>query len=399
MASAQVDRLNLSSPPTPSGLAGRNAGAEHVASGSFSPTQDADLLREAALRSRRARKQLSLAESSQALGTPTQPTSDVATLSVPGEDVRMEDPIAHTVAEEVPDAGVDAEDGEIFEESQGKSDSGDDAIKMDLSSETALPLADSGSNIPDFSPSRESPTTSPKPPLDNIKLVRPSLNMTARDLDEAKRLILDLLGLGVTPEYLVDCGISAQCLAICFYEMNLRFPLNLDRSKIDLPSFYDVDKHMKESISRDRAVRQRNRDRATQRPIDSLSQGPESPTSKVTVLPDLDRSASIHKQKRGSLPSPPISLPSKPVLPIPKKGELSYNVEPADQHTVDTQPPPTGPGAFKDQMDLAEDQKRMEMLARKAAMDSIKKRAVKSSPRPHADDTARLTQPGEAQDV
>ncbi|KAG8740773.1 hypothetical protein FRC12_015879, partial [Ceratobasidium sp. 428] len=399
MASAQVDRLNLSSPPTPSGLAGRNAGAEHVASGSFSPTQDADLLREAALRSRRARKQLSLAESSQALDTPTQPTSDVATPSVPEEDIRMEDALAHTIAEEAPDAGVDAEDGEIFEESQSKSDNGNDAIKMDLSGETTSALADLGSNIPSLPQSREPLSISPEPPLDNIKLVRPSLNMTARDLDEAKRLILDLLGLGVTPEYLVDCGISAQCLAICFYEMNLRFPLNLDRSKISLPSFYNVDKHMKESISRDRAVRQRNRDRATQRPVDSPSQAPESPTPQVAALPDLDRSTSIHKQKRGSLPSPPISLPSKPVLPIPKKGEPPYNVESADQHRVDTQPSPTGPGAFKDQIDLAEDQKRMEMLARKAAIDSIKKRAAKSSPRPHTDDTARLTQPGEAQDV
>lgn len=58
--------------------------------------------------------------------------------------------------------------------------------------------------------------------------------MTAADLDEAKRLILDLLGLGVKPEYLVDCGISPQCLAVCFYELNLRFPLNLDRRQVGL---------------------------------------------------------------------------------------------------------------------------------------------------------------------
>ncbi|KAG8719740.1 hypothetical protein FRC08_002099 [Ceratobasidium sp. 394] len=405
MAFAQVDRLAMPIPPTSSDMMGHHTSTEHVASGSFSPTQDADLLREAALRSRRARKQASLAASSQTLDTTAQLVKDVARPSVT-EDVQMDDATAHTVVEGVPglrSVDIDTEDGEIFED-QNKKESAKGAIE--IPGETVSPATrQNDDSLLHSDESREPAGTSHEPPLDNTKFIRPSLNMTARDLDEAKRLILDLLGLGVTPEYLVDCGISSQCLAVCFYEMNLRFPLNLDRGKIDLPSLYDVDKHMQESLKKDRAIRQRNHDQTMQKPRSSSSpsNATQSPASKGTTLPALNQSADTHKQERVSLPSPPTSLPPKPVSRPSNKDQLPCDTESIiAQSKASTRSPPSGPRALKERMEtmLAEDQKRMELLARKAAIDSItRKRAAKLSPRPGPDGLEQPAQPRGIEDV
>ncbi|KAH7883141.1 hypothetical protein F5I97DRAFT_1930721 [Phlebopus sp. FC_14] len=51
--------------------------------------------------------------------------------------------------------------------------------------------------------------------------------MTAEELDRAKSLVLDLLGWGVTPEYLVHVGVSAGALHRIFTDLRLRFPANL----------------------------------------------------------------------------------------------------------------------------------------------------------------------------
>ncbi|KAG9089180.1 hypothetical protein FS749_001551 [Ceratobasidium sp. UAMH 11750] len=406
MAFAQVDRLAMPIPPTSSDMMGHHTSTEHVASGSFSPTQDADLLREAALRSRRARKQASLAASSQTLDTTAQLVKvDVARPSVT-EDVQMDDATAHTVVEGVPglrSVDIDTEDGEIFED-QNKKESAKGATE--IPGETVSPATrQNDDSLLHSDESREPAGTSHEPPLDNTKFIRPSLNMTARDLDEAKRLILDLLGLGVTPEYLVDCGISSQCLAVCFYEMNLRFPLNLDRGKIDLPSLYDVDKHMQESLKKDRAIRQRNHDQTMQKPRSSSSpsNATQSPASKGTTLPALNQSADTHKQERVSLPSPPTSLPPKPVSRPSNKDQLPCDTESiVAQSKASTRSPPSGPRALKERMEtmLAEDQKRMELLARKAAIDSItRKRAAKLSPRPGPDGLEQPAQPRGIEDV
>lgn len=46
----------------------------------------------------------------------------------------------------------------------------------------------------------------------------------------AKELVLDLLGWGVSPEYLVDCGLTREAVFYSFTELNLRLPKNLDVS-------------------------------------------------------------------------------------------------------------------------------------------------------------------------
>lgn len=51
--------------------------------------------------------------------------------------------------------------------------------------------------------------------------------VTTEELDQAKDLVLDLLGWGVTPEYLVECGVSASAICRIFTDLRLRLPTNL----------------------------------------------------------------------------------------------------------------------------------------------------------------------------
>ncbi|KAL4260309.1 hypothetical protein AB1N83_009535 [Pleurotus pulmonarius] len=56
-------------------------------------------------------------------------------------------------------------------------------------------------------------------------------NLTPTELELAKSLVLDLLGWGVTPEYLVECGISSQTIFSVFTQLRLRLPTNLYRDR------------------------------------------------------------------------------------------------------------------------------------------------------------------------
>ena len=51
--------------------------------------------------------------------------------------------------------------------------------------------------------------------------------MTQKQYDTAKEVILDILGYGVPPEYLINCGISKETIYYVFTELNLRLPSNL----------------------------------------------------------------------------------------------------------------------------------------------------------------------------
>ncbi|KIM31043.1 hypothetical protein M408DRAFT_274598 [Serendipita vermifera MAFF 305830] len=63
---------------------------------------------------------------------------------------------------------------------------------------------------------------------------RPGLAMTFEELNKAKVLILDLLGWGLSPENLVEAGISKECLVPCLRELKLRLPSNIDLSDVVL---------------------------------------------------------------------------------------------------------------------------------------------------------------------
>ncbi|KAF9468491.1 hypothetical protein BDZ94DRAFT_1245487 [Collybia nuda] len=58
--------------------------------------------------------------------------------------------------------------------------------------------------------------------------VRPGLALNQSQYDTAKDIVLDLLGWGVPPEYLLDCGLTKEIVFYVFSELNLRLPQNLD---------------------------------------------------------------------------------------------------------------------------------------------------------------------------
>ncbi|KAF8627471.1 hypothetical protein AX17_006283 [Amanita inopinata Kibby_2008] len=64
----------------------------------------------------------------------------------------------------------------------------------------------------------------------DVNHVRPGLKMNQPQYEAAKDIILDLLGWGVPPEYLVDCGLSKEIVFYVFTELNLRLPQNLDKA-------------------------------------------------------------------------------------------------------------------------------------------------------------------------
>ncbi|KAG6864143.1 hypothetical protein C0991_012180 [Blastosporella zonata] len=47
------------------------------------------------------------------------------------------------------------------------------------------------------------------------------------ELELAKDVVLDLLGWGVQPEYLIDCGVSSQVIHKIFTDLHLRLPSNI----------------------------------------------------------------------------------------------------------------------------------------------------------------------------
>ncbi|CEL52021.1 hypothetical protein RSOLAG1IB_00558 [Rhizoctonia solani AG-1 IB] len=349
MASTQVDLLSMTSIiQDRSG----NSSSEHVDLGSFAP--DANALREAALKSRRKKKAVA---TEQLASIPNQQIAEADASQPPvrppvDEDSSMHDATIPVVDMPNPqEALTETEDGEIPESKPGSETNGIRPSEGDPREKTPRP------------PSSLSPRSTSIPDIAEVPgNIRQGLDMTFRDLEEAKRLILDLLGLGVTPEYLVDCGVSPQCLAVCFYELNLRFPLNLDRRQINLPPLYDLDKHMKDSQRREQIIRKRDRGRAPPRTI---------PPAISTIM---EQTRSSHHAKALS-PTPP-DMEDKPLDELSPPSRLDTTPVAGIQLPDNTQSLPS-----KDlDTSLMEDQKRMELLARKAAMESInKKRAAKAS--------------------
>ncbi|TFY60168.1 hypothetical protein EVJ58_g5315 [Rhodofomes roseus] len=109
----------------------------------------------------------------------------------------------------------------------------------------AKPIPNKTTTAPGPSPPRESNDVSgqsasdlmppPPPPLPYVldeKHVRPGLEMTQAHYNAAKDLVLDLLGWGVPPEYLVSCGVSREIMFYVFTELNLRLPPNFDATGI-----------------------------------------------------------------------------------------------------------------------------------------------------------------------
>ncbi|KAF8241144.1 hypothetical protein L208DRAFT_1383604 [Tricholoma matsutake] len=130
-------------------------------------------------------------------------------------------------------SAADLEDGEITEErSFGRSTANTPTPRTVLSVDVDQSLHEpkprpstsvgDGSNAPEATapgPEREPSRTTP-----DLAVPRP---MSDEELDLAKSIVLDLLGWGVAPEYLIECGVSSQAIYKIFTDLHLRLPTNL----------------------------------------------------------------------------------------------------------------------------------------------------------------------------
>ncbi|KAJ3987937.1 hypothetical protein F5890DRAFT_1494893 [Lentinula detonsa] len=112
-----------------------------------------------------------------------------------------------------------------------------------LPSSTLVPKAESSSHslldrisaVPppsSKSPQRVEGTHEERSYFIDVEHVRPGLELNQAQYDTAKDIVLDLLGWGVTPEYLVDCGLSREIVFYVFSELNLRLPKNFNSEGI-----------------------------------------------------------------------------------------------------------------------------------------------------------------------
>ncbi|ETW81668.1 hypothetical protein HETIRDRAFT_440002, partial [Heterobasidion irregulare TC 32-1] len=161
--------------------------------------------------------------------------------------------------------------------------------------------------------------------------------MTLEQYTAAKDIVLDLLGWGVAPEYLVDCGFSREIVYYVFSELNLRLPSNFDTTGI-LP----------------------------------YPPTPEMVASWLGVPYDVVEQSSgkpVSLRSRGSISHP---LPQKPPIVSPQGSVVTPTFKP--QLTVTTSsatvPEPPSGTSLADM----EQQRRQELLARKAVQASRKRK-------------------------
>ena len=155
--------------------------------------------------------------------------------------------------------------------------------------------------------------------------------MTQSQYDTAKDIVLDLLGWGVEPEYLVDCGLTREIVYYVFTELNLRLPQNLDATGI-IP--YTSDMSILE------------------------------PRSSV-LMPPPPTTIRAKQYSQGS--------PSKPYDPAQSDATVPTRTEPRPVL------PETSPSPTASSLHDMEQQRRQELLARKAAIAS---RKSKQTPMP-----------------
>lgn len=168
--------------------------------------------------------------------------------------------------------------------------------------------------------------------------------MTEAQYNSAKDIILDLLGWGVPPEYLVDCGLSREIIYFVFLELNLRLPTNLDLTGLPQPPGLPT--------------------------IRYASPEPISPP-----VPTFSRQRSLSTNTLRQTQGHP-SLPRKPSAP---QGTATAEGTPLSA----TAPPfvPGAPGATEapNTIDI-ELQRKQELLARKAVLASRKSKQASSTP-------------------
>lgn len=180
--------------------------------------------------------------------------------------------------------------------------------------------------------------------------------MSQSQYDTAKDIVLDLLGWGVPPEYLVNCGLSREIIYYVFVDFNLRLPSNLDLAGLP-PLPYPRNLHY-------------------------TSPEPISPPANIS---NRQRSQSNTSSSRPSHGHP--SLPQKPSAPL---GTLSTETSTLSATALPFLPGPSVPAASSTDLIDMELQRRQELLARKHLVNKLKQ--VAPVP-PRASLESRLSEP------
>ncbi|KAK7690374.1 hypothetical protein QCA50_007032 [Cerrena zonata] len=179
---------------------------------------------------------------------------------------------------------------------------------------------------------------------------RPGLNMTQEQFETAKDIVLDLLGWGVPPEYLVNCGLSREIIFYVFTELDLKYPTNFDFSDLNVPESYLTLAASTPSTPQPEVVLYGDR-------------APYSPTSLA--------GGNYRAQGHPSLPQKPSAPQGSSLVVPPSPVKLSASATPF----VPTTSPKLDEASLLDM----EQQRRRELLARKAAISSRRKLTASSS--------------------
>ncbi|KAF8340701.1 uncharacterized protein EI90DRAFT_2100893 [Cantharellus anzutake] len=201
-----------------------------------------------------------------------------------------------------------------------------------------------------------------------LDLLRSRLGMTPEEIFEAKITILDILGCGVHPQHLLDCGVSRTAVVVCLTELKLRIPEVLagiiedaEREvKAKLPAKQPKPQPLKATLD------------PPSPPIDSssaVSPPPATPKPNPPMIPP------------SSLPSKPAFLPPKPTIYADRAPNVSVGqstlLDPQTSNSLSQQSPT--PKLVID-LDDIEQQRKRELLARRKVLQSLRaKEAAKAA--------------------
>lgn len=181
------------------------------------------------------------------------------------------------------------------------------------------------------------------------------MTVTQAQYDTAKDIILDLLGWGVPPDYLVNCGLSREIVYYVFIELNLRLPDDFDRSGLLPPLPYAYTHASPEPMSPPTSSRDPSRVRGI----------PSSKRSGGDPHPSLPKRPTAPQGTPSSADETPLSVTAAPFVPSASLSAIPMQSEdaPATPSLIDM-----------------EQQRRQELLARKAVLASRKKLNIAIAP-------------------
>ena len=170
--------------------------------------------------------------------------------------------------------------------------------------------------------------------------------MTDEQYNKGKDVLLDLLGWGVPPEYILDCGVSREMIYYSFTEMNLRLPPNFDTTGLPPPLPYTY---------------------ASPEPITPPAHSSRSRRSSSARGPTSDLHPSLPQKPTAAQGSPPtdstpLSATATPFVPSATLSAIPMRSSDSPPSLIDM-----------------EQQRRQELLARKAVLASRKKQVASAS--------------------